>query len=213
MRPYLRAANVTWAGLDLSDVKEMDFNPSEFGTYSLEPGDILLSEASGSPDEVGKPAIWNGQVDDCCFQNTLIRVRAESEVVPYLFYHLLSDARSGSLVERQGRGNPSPGCGTHIGLGCGSPAARRTASHRGGGGAAADGGAAGGGHGGGQLARAERLRQSILKQAFSGRLVPQDPGRRAGVGAAGAHPGRARCGGPGCCGQGQVRARQEEGTA
>ena len=26
------------------------------------------------------------------------------------------------------------------------------------------------------LARAERLRQSILKQAFSGRLVPQDPG-------------------------------------
>ena len=25
------------------------------------------------------------------------------------------------------------------------------------------------------LARAERLRQSILKQAFSGRLVPQDP--------------------------------------
>ena len=25
------------------------------------------------------------------------------------------------------------------------------------------------------LARAERLRQSILQQAFSGRLVPQDP--------------------------------------
>ena len=25
------------------------------------------------------------------------------------------------------------------------------------------------------LARAERLRQSILKQAFSGKLVPQDP--------------------------------------
>ena len=27
MRPYLRAANVTWDGLDLSDVKEMDFSP------------------------------------------------------------------------------------------------------------------------------------------------------------------------------------------
>ncbi len=25
MRPYLRAANVTWSGLDLNDVKEMNF--------------------------------------------------------------------------------------------------------------------------------------------------------------------------------------------
>ena len=41
------------------------------------------------------------------------------------------------------------------------------------------------------LSRAERLRQSILKQAFSGRLVPQDPNDETGVGAAGAHPRRA----------------------
>ena len=64
------------------------------------------------------------------------------------------------------------------------------------------------------LARVERLRQSILKQAFSGRLVPQDPERRTGVGAAGAHQGRARGGGRGVAGrQGQVSARQGEGGA
>ena len=62
------------------------------------------------------------------------------------------------------------------------------------------------------LARAGRLRQSILKQAFSGRLVPQDPPRRTGVRAAGAHPGRAGGGSAGVgCGQGQDQARQEEG--
>ena len=57
MRRYLRAANVTWDGLNLSDVKLMDFTPNEFDVYRLHPGDILLSEASGSADEVGKPAI------------------------------------------------------------------------------------------------------------------------------------------------------------
>ena len=44
------------------------------------------------------------------------------------------------------------------------------------------------------LTRAERLRQSILKRAFEGKLVPQDPQRRAGIGAAGTHPGGAGSG-------------------
>ena len=176
MRPYMRAANVTWNGLDLSDVKEMDFTPAEYETYGLLTGDILLSEASGSADEVGKPAVWNGEVDDCCFQNTLIRVRAESELVPYLFHHLLSDARTGAL------GCAARGVGIHH-LGAQRaetwaiafpPLAEQRrivaeverrlsviqqaeaaveASRQ----------------------RAARLRQSILKRAFSGELAPQDP--------------------------------------
>ena len=44
MRPYMRAANVTWRGIDTSDVKEMDFTPSEFETYALRRGDILLGD-------------------------------------------------------------------------------------------------------------------------------------------------------------------------
>jgi len=72
---YVRAANITWNGLSLDDVMDMDFKPSERATYTLQPGDILLSEASGSADEVWKPAIWNGEIPDCCFQNTVIRFR------------------------------------------------------------------------------------------------------------------------------------------
>ena len=107
MRPYLRAANVTWNGLDLSDVKEMDFSAREVASYQLFENDILLSEASGSVDEVGKPAIWNGQIDGCCFQNTLIRLRLHAEIVPYVYCHLLSDARSGAL------GRAARGVGIH----------------------------------------------------------------------------------------------------
>jgi type I restriction enzyme, S subunit len=70
---YLRAANVTWNGLALDDVLDMDFTPTERETFRLRGGDILLSEASGSASEVGKPALWNDELELCCFQNTLIR--------------------------------------------------------------------------------------------------------------------------------------------
>jgi type I restriction enzyme, S subunit len=95
MRPYMRAANVTWAGINVEDVKEMDFRPDETPAYELRSGDILLAEASGSPSEVGKPAIWRDEIPGACFQNTLIRVRAPAPLVPFLYRHFLNDAISG----------------------------------------------------------------------------------------------------------------------
>ncbi len=103
MRPYMRAANVTWNGISLHDVKEMDFTPEEFETYALRRGDLLLSEASGSASEVGKPAIWNDEVADCCFQNTLIRVRAAEALAPFLHLHFYKDALTGAIA-RAARG-------------------------------------------------------------------------------------------------------------
>ena len=87
---YLRAANITENGINLSDVLEMDFKPSERERYQLQPGDIVLSEASGSPSQVGKPAVWKGELPLCCFQNTVIRLRpreADSKYLLWLFTH------------------------------------------------------------------------------------------------------------------------------
>lgn len=103
MRPYLRAANVTWKGFRLEDVKEMNFDDSDFETYKLEPGDILLNEASGSPNEVGKPAVWRGEIDGCCFQNTLLKLRARAIDVGYLYWYCLFSALTGRFGEA-GRG-------------------------------------------------------------------------------------------------------------
>jgi len=99
MRPYLRAANVTWSGIDISDVREMNFDPTEVTGYLLEPGDILLSEGSGSASEVGKPAVFRGEVSGCCFQNTLVRVRCPVlALVEWLHLHFLGDALSGRFA-------------------------------------------------------------------------------------------------------------------
>lgn len=176
MRPYLRAANVTWDGLELTDVKTMAFTESESATYELRPGDLLLSEASGSPGEVGKPAQYRGEINGVCFQNTLIRVRLPNEMLPD-FYELFfrHEARSGKFA------SGSRGVGIHH-LGATALAdwqvpllpkseqqrvveeadrhstalrhVRRSVEDA--------------------KRRATRLRNSILAAAFSGELVPQD---------------------------------------
>lgn len=103
MRPYLRSANVTWRGIDISDVNEMNFDPADAATFELVPGDLLLNEASGSASEVGKPAIWRGEIEGCCFQNTLLRVRTRGPLVEYLYWYCMSAALAGRFGDA-GRG-------------------------------------------------------------------------------------------------------------
>jgi len=79
MRPYLRVANVYEDRLDLSDVKAMNFSPEEFETYALRFGDILLNEGQ-SPELVGRPAMYRDEIPGCCYQKTLLRFRAREGV-------------------------------------------------------------------------------------------------------------------------------------
>ncbi|WP_429950414.1 restriction endonuclease subunit S [Comamonas sediminis] len=97
-KPYLRVANVLNGRLDLRDVETMDFNERDFARYSLQPNDILVTEGDLiSVYNVGRSAIWDGEIDDCCFQNTLIRFRCGPALNPkfalaafrHAFYHAI----------------------------------------------------------------------------------------------------------------------------
>ena len=107
MRPYLRAANVGLDGLLLDDVMTMNFTDEEMNVYRLRQGDIVLGEASGSAKEVGKPAIWNDEVEDCAFQNTLLRVRPHSADSRFLLHFFQFQAGTGGFASR------SRGVGIH----------------------------------------------------------------------------------------------------
>lgn len=98
MRLYLRAANVGWDGLLLDDVMSMNFTDAEMATYRLRAGDILLSEASGSPGEVGKPALWSDELPECAFQNTLLRVRPRQHEPAFLLHYFRWMALSGRFM-------------------------------------------------------------------------------------------------------------------
>ena len=68
---YLRNTDVQWDRVNVSDLHEMDFAPSERERYLLRAGDLLVCEGG----EVGRTAIWQGELAECFYQKALHRVR------------------------------------------------------------------------------------------------------------------------------------------
>jgi type I restriction enzyme S subunit len=173
---YIRAANITEDGLALDDILDMDFSPNEQATYRLAVGDIVLSEASGSPDQVGKPAVWNGEIENCCFQNTVIRLRPAGPFSSYalvVFRDYYFNKRFAKVAAGVGINHLSAAkfsvlpfplapleeqalivAEVEERLSVLDAAESQIETN---------------------LLRSARLRQSILKRAFDGKLVPQDP--------------------------------------
>lgn len=73
--PYLRVANVLRGRLVLGEIAQFELFGRELGTYRLEPDDLLVVEGNGSASEIGRCAIWHGEIPNCVHQNHIIRVR------------------------------------------------------------------------------------------------------------------------------------------
>lgn len=83
---YLRNANVQWDRFDLRDVATMDFDERQEEKFSLRPNDLLVCEGG----EPGRAAIWNGEIERCCYQKALHRLRPiSSEVDPHFIMYRL----------------------------------------------------------------------------------------------------------------------------
>lgn len=96
MTPYLRVANVHDNEIRTDDIKLMNFTPEEQTLYSLKFGDILLNEGQ-SLELVRRSAIFRDEIAQVCFQNTLIRLRANesvsNEYILEYFRHCLYSGR------------------------------------------------------------------------------------------------------------------------
>jgi type I restriction enzyme S subunit len=177
MHPYLRVANVFEDRIDLSDVMEMNFTPREFETFRLSYGDILLNEGQ-SMELVGRPAMYRDEMPGVCFTNSLVRFRVydgvDTDYALKVFLAYLKNGRFQRIatitvnIAHLGAGRfseiefPLPPMeeqaaiseevDRHFSL---IDAAEKAITL--------------------SQARATHLRQSILKQAFEGKLVPQNP--------------------------------------
>ena len=86
--PYLRVANVQSGYLDLNEMKMITIQAKEKLRYSLQKGDVVLTEG-GDFDKLGRGFIWNGEIDDCVHQNHIFSVRVDrSRILPEFFAFL-----------------------------------------------------------------------------------------------------------------------------
>jgi type I restriction enzyme S subunit len=176
--PFLRVANVGRGTLNLDDVHMIEVFDGELDRYGLERGDLLVVEGNGSPDQIGRSAMWHGSIDPCVHQNHLIRVRPSNVLLPEfleLYWNSPAASRRVQAVASSTSGLHTLSTGKLRVLPLAIPPPEEQArivsevdrqvsfldscEH------AVDAG----------LARSAALRRSVLKAAFEGRLVEQDP--------------------------------------
>lgn len=80
--PYLRVANVYANELRLADIEHIGVADREVEKLLIRRDDLLVVEGNGSPDQIGRVALWDGSIPHCVHQNHLIKVRFGAEVLP-----------------------------------------------------------------------------------------------------------------------------------
>ncbi|MYF83454.1 MAG: hypothetical protein F4176_04790, partial [Acidimicrobiia bacterium] len=93
--PYLANRNVQWERCVLDNLDEMDFTPPERIRFSLVPGDLLVCEGG----EVGRTAMWHGELDVCFFQKAIHRLRTRGQVEPEYMLHYMRYAAEFDLFK------------------------------------------------------------------------------------------------------------------
>ncbi|PMM08722.1 hypothetical protein BCT62_15115 [Vibrio splendidus] len=89
--PYLRVANVYANELRLEDIQEIGVTDTELDRVLLEDKDLLIVEGNGSPDQIGRLAVWDDSISPCVHQNHLIKVRLiDKALCDFVVYWLMS---------------------------------------------------------------------------------------------------------------------------
>jgi len=172
-RPYLGNINVRWGTFELENLKEMRIEDSEVPRYRIEPGDLVVCEGG----EPGRCAIWKATDTEVFIQKALHRVRFTDSFDSRFAYLYLTLAASTQQLEEYFTGTTIkhltgtglakiafPLCSIEEQLEIISKLEAQISAIDA---LEADIDL--------NLQKAEALRQSILKKAFAGELVPQDP--------------------------------------
>ena len=69
--PFLRTSNVYWGNIKLETISRMHLKGEAPSTKLLRVGDLLVCEGG----EIGRAAVWDGEIDECLYQNHLHRLR------------------------------------------------------------------------------------------------------------------------------------------
>lgn len=101
---YLTVAHVQRNEISTADPRHFEVTAAELERWRLQAGDVLIVEGNGSADQIGRTALFMGEIDDCVHQNHIIRVRPEpSAVLPEFLNAYLNSAPGREAVQAQAR--------------------------------------------------------------------------------------------------------------
>jgi type I restriction enzyme S subunit len=80
-RRYITVAHVQRNWIDISDPRYFEVSDEELEKLRLLSGDVLVIEGNGSADQIGRTALFNGEIEDCVHQNHVIRIRPNQRLI------------------------------------------------------------------------------------------------------------------------------------
>ncbi len=98
---YLRVANVYADKVLTDDVHKIGVTDAEAEKVALKAGDLLIVEGNGSIGQIGRVALWKGEIPACGHQNHLIRVRLATESTPRFFLQFLLSPLGRDLIIKE----------------------------------------------------------------------------------------------------------------
>jgi len=174
----LRLADVTHGTISFENVRRIRLTRDEIGKYGILDGDLLCTRVNGSRELAGRMALFRPTTEPVTFCDHFIRLRTvEHDSASFLSYYfdtngareyvesgMVSSAGQNTVSQRTISSIPAPlppiteqrRIVAEVDRLLSVVEEREAAIEA-------------------NLKRAERLRQAILKHAFEGKLVPQDP--------------------------------------
>jgi type I restriction enzyme, S subunit len=97
--PYLRVANVQRGHINMSNVATIRAPKDKIEQLALRPGDVLLNEG-GDRDKLARGWIWEGQIPLCIHQNHVFRARVRGDALDpkILAWHANSFGKSWAMA-------------------------------------------------------------------------------------------------------------------
>ncbi|WP_397458359.1 restriction endonuclease subunit S [Pseudomonas asplenii] len=89
--PVLRMGNIQDGCLDFSNLKYLPVDHAEFPSLHLQDGDLLFNRTN-SPELVGKTAVYRSQISPCSFASYLISVRFSAGYIPEIASAFINSA-------------------------------------------------------------------------------------------------------------------------
>ena len=83
-------------------------NAEELDRWRLQSGDVLIIEGNGSAEQIGRTALFRGEIENCVHQNHVIRIRPNTKQIDSEFLNVYLNSPAGQ-EEVQARSRTTSG--------------------------------------------------------------------------------------------------------